>query len=222
MRCRTTNSDLLRGVVERQPSAYDGPEKSGPSSIVVFGGDWGGFVDMYGAWIHLYNGWWILRRKNGEMVLGRRCRSHRRAGAAARRRATVSRSPRSPVGCWWPRETRGATPHVARHLTVKGSRLNELSLEMLGRARPPARRSNGLHGVVRCFTATRQVGRNPSGGGPSMMATYDVSLRSQPTDTYTQRRFELRISTHFKTRTGCQRLSRHTHAFEFSFTGYIK
>jgi len=113
-------------------------------------------------------------------------------------------------------------PPLDRHLTVKGSRLNELSLEMLGRARPPARRSNGLHGVVRCFTATRQVGRNPSGGGPSMMATYDVSLGSQPTDTYTQRRFELRISTHFKTRTGCQRLSRHTHAFEFSFTGYIK
>jgi len=84
------------------------------------------------------------------------------------------------------------------------------------------RRGPVLHGVVRCFTATRQVGRNPSGGGPSMMATYDVSLRSQPTDTYTQRRFELRISTHFKTRTGCQRLSRHTHAFEFSFTGYIK
>ena len=65
-----------------------------------------------------------------------------------------------------------------------------------------------------------------------MMATYDVSLEFQLTPiigvVYTGRDLRAARSLHFEfprlqnSHTGCQRLSRHTHAFEISFTGYIK
>ena len=132
---------------------------------------------MYGAWIHLYIGWWILRRRNGEMVLGRRrSRIDMRVqppdvGAHLGR---GRRAAQSAVGGRGRREER--RPHIARHLTVKGSRSNSL----LWSAHPLGGQT-GSTAWSGASPSTRQVGRNLSGGGPSMMATYDVSLEFQLT-----------------------------------------
>ena len=176
---------------------------------------------MYGAWVHLYNGWWILRRRNGEMVLGRRrSRIDMRVQPpdVGTHLGRGRRAAQSAVGGRGRREER--RPHIARHLTVEGSRSNSLL-----RSAHPLGGQTGSTAWSGASPSTRQVGRNPSGGGPSMMATYDVSLEFQLTpiigvhrSSFIRFEFPRLQNSH----TGCQRLSRQTHASKISFTGYIK